>query len=116
MIQVRQNIFETNSSSMHSLTVMMKENYRLWVRGDVLLNEDEDSLPEVCTRQQALEFIAENYGESPDYKYPDSEVQFLNDYGFVSYDYYMDSSNINHVDYTTPGGEEIVILDGERCC
>lgn len=114
MIKIRQGLFETNSSSSHSLTVLMKENFLLWQRGKVLLNEDEDSLPEVCTAQQALDFIASEYGAAPDYKYPDSEKSFLADYGFVSYDYHMDCFDGERIEYKTPGGEEIVVLGGEK--
>ena len=37
MIQIRQNIFETNSSSTHSITICREDEYQDWVAGNTLL-------------------------------------------------------------------------------
>ena len=34
MIQIRKNVFETNSSSTHSMTLVKKEEYDKWVKGE----------------------------------------------------------------------------------
>lgn len=40
MIQIRQNIFETNSSSTHSLTICRKDEFDKWNNGEVYLIVD----------------------------------------------------------------------------
>lgn len=39
MKQIRKAIFETNSSSVHSLTMCTKDEYDKWIDGELLLNE-----------------------------------------------------------------------------
>lgn len=38
MINIRTNVFETNSSSVHSLILCTADDYRAWIDGDRLLN------------------------------------------------------------------------------
>jgi len=38
MINIRTNVFETNSSSVHSLILCTADDYRAWTDGDKLLN------------------------------------------------------------------------------
>ena len=35
--QIRRGVFETNSSSTHSITLMMKKDYDRWQKGDLYL-------------------------------------------------------------------------------
>lgn len=37
MINIRYGVFETNSSSVHSLTILSKKNYDLYVKGEVFI-------------------------------------------------------------------------------
>ena len=37
--QIRHSVFETNSSSTHSLTICSKEKFEAWKRGDVLFDQ-----------------------------------------------------------------------------
>lgn len=39
MKQVRNNVFETNSSSTHSLTICSEEEYQKWGRGEILYDD-----------------------------------------------------------------------------
>ena len=39
MIQIRQGVFETNSSSTHSITIASESDFDKWKNGDVYLNE-----------------------------------------------------------------------------
>lgn len=38
-VQVRRGVFETNSSSTHSLTMCSKDDYTRWESGELVLNE-----------------------------------------------------------------------------
>lgn len=48
-VQVRANIFETNSSSTHSITIATQEDYDAWVNGKRLYDVEEDVIIPVCT-------------------------------------------------------------------
>lgn len=39
MIQIRQGVFETNSSSTHSITIASESDFNKWKNGDVYLND-----------------------------------------------------------------------------
>lgn len=39
MRQIRKNVFETNSSSTHSITICSKEDYDKWINGEVLYSD-----------------------------------------------------------------------------
>lgn len=39
MIQIRQGVFETNSSSTHSITIASESDFDKWKNGDVYLND-----------------------------------------------------------------------------
>ena len=41
--QIRRNVFETNSSSMHSLTICSEEEFEAWKRGEVLFQKYEEN-------------------------------------------------------------------------
>ncbi len=44
MKKVRSGIFETNSSSTHSLTIVSKEDFEKWKRGELVFNRWDDEL------------------------------------------------------------------------
>ena len=66
IFQVRQGVFETNSSSTHTLTICSKDDYDKWKRGDVFwlngswhkLYTDKDFVT-----PEELEELAEKYNE-----------------------------------------------------
>ena len=47
MRQIRKNVFETNSSSTHSITMCMKSDYDKWVSGELVWNRWGDRLVEI---------------------------------------------------------------------
>lgn len=47
MIQVRNNVFETNSSSTHSISITSEENFNAWKEGLVKYDEWENSFTAV---------------------------------------------------------------------
>ena len=40
--QIRRGVFETNSSSVHSLTICSQEEYDAWVKGEMILDTHSD--------------------------------------------------------------------------
>ena len=44
MIQIRRNLFETNSSSTHSITMCTKSDYEKWEKGELVYDMDKKKL------------------------------------------------------------------------
>lgn len=112
--QIRRGVFETNSSSTHSLTMMMKSDYKRWQTEELYLYDGsgwgwEFSKPvenNLYTRDEAVEFVKKNK------YYKDKEEiddEILKDIGFISWDdegnEYLESF---YQEFTTPSGETIV--------
>ena len=66
IFQVRQGVFETNSSSTHTLTICAKDDYDKWNRGEVFWLDNDwhklDTDKDFVTPEE-LEELAEKYNE-----------------------------------------------------
>lgn len=82
---IRRGVFETNSSSTHSLTMVSKEDYDAWERGEMLLDRWSDKLVKK--------------GEKVKYE---DELQTHNEY------FYDSELETFEQSFTTKSGEEIV--------
>lgn len=115
--QIRRGVFETNSSSTHSLTMMMKSDYERWREEELYLYIHgwgwEFSKPvknQLYTRDEAIEFAKKNkyYKEITEF---DDEV--LREIGFISWDNWGCGDLEDFYDeFTTPSGE-VVVAFGE---
>ena len=120
MKQIRRNVFETNSSSTHSLTMCSKNEYDMWESGKVYLNESggygSNSIyknKQFVTREEAIDILTNN-------KYPPSKnlntlnKEDLDDYfrgeEIYSYDIYFDEEYLETYErtYTTESGDKVV--------
>ena len=90
--QVRRGVFETNSSSTHSITMCMKSDYDKWVAGELVFDRYAEELVEITPD-------VKKFMEDDDSDYLTYE-QF-HDYDFLEYETYTNT-------FKTPGGEEIV--------
>ena len=118
--QIRRGVFETNSSSIHSLVMCLKSDYDRWEKEEVLLFTGsgwcypDDNAPQknhFYTKEQAIEFEKSS-------KYPPSEnmdwdsyeaEEYLRDNEWYTYDNYEDEYLEWFDDtYTTPSGEEVI--------
>lgn len=86
MIQIRHGVFETNSSSTHSMVVCSEEDYQKWVDGELLYD----------------------YGSLV--KREELDQEYLEDY--KTYDQFMDSDyeEVGETIHTTPNGEKVHIV------
>lgn len=107
MIQVRKNVFETNSSSTHSLVMAVDSEFSKWENGEVYYcshwyswSRPEDKNKFVAGRFYLVEEV-DAYFESID--------EERDTYDFSTYDEFCDSDSLEVEDYsyTTPGGEVI---------
>lgn len=111
--QVRRGVFETNSSSTHSLTMMMKSDYDRWHKEQLYLYEggygwdfDKPDKNQLYTKDEAVKFTKMNkYYKDED----EIDDEILRDAGFISWDdegsEYLEGF---YQEFTTPSGETIV--------
>ena len=92
--QIRRGVFETNSSSVHSLTMCMESDFNKWVAGELVWSRWGDEL--VPITDEIKKSMEEDEREYLTYE------QF-NDYDYIDYETFEDS-------YTTPNGETVKIF------
>lgn len=112
--QIRFGVFETNSSSTHSLTMMMKSDYERWENENLYLfngytygwDFNKPVTNALYTREEAIEFV-----KNSRYYDPVDEIsdEYLKEFDFISWDdegnEYLESF---YEEFTTPSGETIV--------
>lgn len=117
MIQVRQGVFETNSSSVHSITMCTRTEFNAWREGKLYLNEGywhRSTSPyakkQFVTKDEAMELIKTSTYYQPFNEYEELLGEYLREYEIYDYEHWGHyyESDVNH--YTTPGGEEIVAV------
>lgn len=125
--QIRRGVFETNSSSTHSLTMCTQEQFEDWKNGKLLFNVWDDEFVKVneLTDQDRQDAKDEYERKKQTYwkdweQLTDDEVnkwyekyakehKFSSHNGCKTYDDWKYSDLEYFVDYyTTPGGEKIV--------
>lgn len=102
MKSIRRNVFETNSSSTHSMSICTKEDYDNWKKGKVYFDSGNNKF---ITREEAME-------KFPDLNLPKGRDDFddaLRDYEIYSHENYNEGDLKQFSDtFTTPGGEKVV--------
>ena len=115
MKQIRRNVFETNSSSTHSIAFATQSEFEKWRNGELFYKDSWSDKPKFMSEDEAVADIKTS-------KYYDGELdnistlkkeklyRIFRDYSIYDYDHWGDDyeSDVNH--YTTPGGEEIVAI------
>jgi hypothetical protein len=114
---IRQGVFETNSSSVHSLTMCNQDDYNKWVNGEFL----RCTLRGRLWDREAGQFIKidfprfaskETYTELIKTVLPDIDDDYLTDNDdFQTYEQYSEcDDNYEHFEdtYTTKSGEVII--------
>ena len=89
MVVIRRGVFETNSSSTHSLTISTKSDYEKWKRGELLFDNWKNGF---------VEITEETEGDGDCYSYTRYEEKIG--------DYYETFNE----HYTTQSGDEIVVF------
>lgn len=118
VIKIRQGVFETNSSSVHSITMCNESDYEKWVNGDLFLArwgyKDKDFITRKEYEDELKEYIYQ-YNE----KYHDEtilpeelEYEFCEDNGYVSYEKWTDDFEYENEksEFITPSGDKVVAL------
>lgn len=102
MIQIRKNVFETNSSSTHSMTIVKKEEYDKWVKGEYYLWVDDW---EFILKEEALVIREDLFKQGKDINKWDFPLSFeeFRDYDIVDYDHILEDFNIDNIDIVAIG-------------
>ena len=112
--QIRRGVFETNSSSTHSLTMMMKSDYKRWEDENLYLfngsgwswDFNKPVANTLYTREEAVKFVKNNRYYDSSYEVDD---EYLKEMDFISFDDegsdYLEGF---YEEFTTPSGETIV--------
>ena len=65
--QIRRGVFETNSSSTHSLTMCSEEEFEQWKNGKVLFDEDGETFVKASElSNKDKEYAAQEYEDNKD--------------------------------------------------
>lgn len=65
--QIRRGVFETNSSSTHSLTMCSEEEFEQWKKGEVLFDEDDETFVKANDlSKKDKEYAAQDYEDNKD--------------------------------------------------
>lgn len=111
MYQIRKCTFETNSSSVHNITICDKDMYEKWVNGEdmyIMIYNDR-----ICTKDEAINYLVSI--SSHTYEEFINDEDLLNDYfedcNICTYNEWQDREYETDItEYTTKSGDEIVVI------
>lgn len=129
MLQIRNGVFETNSSSTHSITVCSQNTYDKWADGELYFNTGWFSSPEdlaekeFVTKEEAITLLVNNEYWNSEYEYTreqlgskdDEELESIfGEEGICTMNYFFDSYS-RYLEtyeeyYTTESGDDIVVF------
>lgn len=134
--QVRRGVFETNSSSTHSLTMCSEEEFEAWKRGEVLFQEygsekffsanklsnndkkraEEDYEENKDVFQKDWKDLSENAKQKYYTKY--AKENDIIDEDAKTYEQYMNEGDLEPFvqRYTSKNGDKIVVFGGYGYC
>lgn len=112
MIKYRLGMFESNSSSTHSLIIGTEDDYKKWENGELLYYR-YSSERGFYTKEEAIDILKEkSWYKDIDFNTIDPEElkEYLADEGFISWDW-LDDDELEHDynEFITPNGEKICI-------
>ncbi len=104
--QIRRSVFETNSSSVHSLTMCSDDELQKWKNGEVFfwgLNK------KFATNDEIMVELMKQYGEI-DWDNDKEVVTLLSEEEIKTYDEFFNENNFEtfEQEYTTPKGDKVI--------
>ena len=120
MLQIRHGVFETNSSSTHSITIVPKDEFEKWVDGEVYFNDDSWEVKNHnrwLTKEEAIVGVLgcdypPTNDDDCDYTYKELDElsnedlsETLSNYSKYSENYGLEYYDVKHI---TEHGDEIV--------
>lgn len=108
-IQIRRGVFETNSSSTHSLVITTQDDFAKWTNGEVYLDRDtgkfvdEDYLISYAKNSRWINTDGKTDGEI-------LEEVLCDEYRFYTYDSYGSGYEYFDERFTSPSGDDMVVF------
>ena len=104
--QIRCGVYETNSSSTHSLCMCSAETYNKWCDNKLLYWEWKNKFG---TKEDIIEELKEKYPDV-DWNNEDEVHDIFEDNEIKTSDEYFDDEYLEtfEKEYTTPGGEKVI--------
>ena len=112
---IRLGVFETNSSSTHTMVIMSEEEYDKWENGEILRYRWEDKFITKEENDEIIERLTEEYAKENNIPIEDVDVDELkydcDDEIAYTLDEFDDRINLESdiEEYTTKSGEKIII-------
>ncbi len=103
MLQIRQGVFETNSSSTHAISVCSKADWDMLQRGEAMIDRNLQILPkaEALEKNENFRKYAEKHGW-------DVDDYLMND-GYITWDELCDGLEYEfYTKHSTVGGVDVV--------
>lgn len=122
-VQIRRGVFETNSSSVHSLTMCMKSDYDKWTSKDLFLytgygfgyaEEKKPINSHFYTKEQVIDFMQSNEYTDKNMNWDDEDevMDYFHENEWYDFDYYVNHYLCEYEqfeeEYNTPNGETVV--------
>lgn len=110
---IRRGVFETNSSSTHSITILSQEDYDKWRDEDLFYDEDEEKF---YTREEVYDLIRNDEYIQKNFSEQLNDIDWLDEYWgdnrwefpkSIDFDSNLEE-DVNH--FTTKSGDNIVII------
>lgn len=112
--QIRKGVFETNSSSVHALSMCTENEFDRWENGELLFWKNKNKFG---TREEIIEELKKATRYRGDLRYPNTDwddkyqVADIFEYENIkTYDQFFEDERYETYsdEYTTPGGETVV--------
>ena len=103
MKKFRFGVFETNSSSSHSLSIISEEEFNAWQNGEMVYNKEE------CVLQTKEEFN-ESYEKNKKWYHTFEEYEDDNAQSYEQWESYDDGLETFVEKHTTKSGDKIVVF------
>ena len=118
VIKIRKGVFETNSSSTHSITMCNESDYNKWINGDLYLArwgyKGKDFISREEYNADLKEYIDDYHKSYPDEVYEDSELEedFRSDNGYISYKEWCDDFDYEteKSEFVSEHGDKVIAL------
>ena len=109
MFKYRLGMFESNSSSTHSMIIGMEDDFKKWEKGELLYSRYNKQ--GFYTKEEAINILKENsWYKDIDFNTinPEELKEYLEDEGFIDWDW-LDNDELEHDynEFVTPSGEKI---------
>ncbi len=106
MKQIRVGVFETNSSSTHSLTIVSKEEYEKFKEGEYVWNSNDGKLQSVEDAKNSL--IADRKRWDKEFEATKEEVEEMLEEDTKSFDEFGSNYETFETEYETKSGDKVV--------